>query len=69
MNAIEVRVAFIQTQTALMLAEMEHMKAANQECLLVGKPIAYGDEQWADFRAAWNNILGHNALISFLQGD
>ncbi len=54
--------AFLQAQTALMLAEMEMMKVENADRISRDLPCAYGLEQWEDFRERWEGTLGHNAV-------
>jgi hypothetical protein len=58
------RAAYIQSQVACALIEMEAMKAANWMREMQGHTIAYGEE-------AFNNLvvkygIGHNDVIGYL---
>jgi hypothetical protein len=63
----EERVAFIQSQIACMMAEMEAMKAENAAAALAGQFPVHGS---GAFEALPDRFgLGHNAVISYLMGD
>jgi hypothetical protein len=54
--------AYLNAQTALMNAEMQEMIADNQERISHGYALAYGPDQWKEFRENWAGTLGHNAV-------
>lgn len=59
------RAAFLQTQVACMLAEMEAMKVENAIRKEDGYAPAYGPDM---FRALPDGYgLGHNTVVSYLQ--
>ena len=63
----EQQAAFIHSQTACMLAEMEAMKAANVAREVQGHSYAYGEDE---FRALPDRFgLGHNTVVTFFHPD
>ena len=65
MNEIQ-RAAFVFSQTACMLVEMEAMKVANRKRQDQGYSDAYGEEE---FHALIDRYgLGHNSVLSTLWG-
>jgi len=67
MNTHETKEAFINAQTAIMLAEMEVMKAEDRERLNQGHTEANGPEQWQEFVDKWQPVLGYNSVIEYLR--
>ena len=65
MDSAEKRVAFIQSQTACALAEIEGMKAENQHREMQGYSQAYGEE--AFFAIPDKYGISHNAVIQYLR--
>lgn len=63
----EQRAAFVNSRVACMLAELEAMKAANEERLADGMALAYDYKAFSDLPDVYG--LGHNAVVSFLIGD
>jgi hypothetical protein len=63
----EQKAAFINAQTAMMLAEREIMIAENIEREKQGFSEANGPQQWQRFHDEWEPILGYNALITFFR--
>lgn len=61
----EQKTVFINSQVAMMQAEMQIMLAENREREENNLSPAYGSEQWENFKDSWANILGHNAVIEF----
>ncbi len=61
------KAAFIAAQTQMMIAERDVMVAENLERESQGYAMAHGPTQWNDFRLAWENILGYNALLAFFR--
>jgi hypothetical protein len=61
------KAAFIRAQTQMMIAERDVLVAENFERDRKGQAPAYGPKQWEEFRAAWEPILGYNALIAFFR--
>lgn len=60
------RVAFIVSQTACMMAELEGMKAENAFRERRGEAMAYGADAFDGLASAFG--LDRNAVISFFQG-
>lgn len=59
--------AFLFSQTACALAEIESMKAANFGCVLRGIPLTYGE---AEFQSVPDHFgIGHNAAVTLLQSS
>jgi hypothetical protein len=63
----EQKAVYIGAQTALMLVELEEMKAAN--CLRdrQGYAQAYDDIAFAQLFERYEKILGHNAVLELFQ--
>jgi hypothetical protein len=61
----EARIAFIQSQTAAMLAEMESMKVANAERERQNRAPAYGERDFLNLPAQY--ALTHNQVIDYLR--
>ena len=59
----EQKAAFIQSQTACMLAELEAMKAENKERRMRGLSDAYNAQAFSDLADHFG--LGHNTVVSF----
>lgn len=60
----EQKVAFIQAQTALMLVELEGMKAANAPYISRGEHPIYGEGHFQELSAKYAH-LDHNLLVTF----
>lgn len=58
----EACVAFVNTQVACALAEIEAMKVANLECQLAGTPLRFKEQDFRDipdrFQIGWNTVIG-----------
>ena len=65
METAEKRCAFIASQTACAMAEIEGMKAENQYREMQGYSQAYGEE--AFFAIPDKYGIGHNAVIEYLR--
>ena len=65
----EQRVAFINTQTALFLAEIESMKAENQFRIQQGLTVAYTEREFNSIIQKYEPIIGYNAVIEFFRGN
>lgn len=63
----EQRAAFINSQTACMLVELEAMRAANRERESNGFSPAYGEDEFLALITRYG--LHHNAVVSFLGGS
>jgi hypothetical protein len=61
----EQQAAYINAQTACMLAELEAMKAMNRERQMHDHSDAYGSD--AFFELADKFALSHNAVIAFFR--
>lgn len=61
----QARIAFIQTQTACCLAEMEAMKAANAARQQNGLSLAYGEDAFMALPAQYG--IHHNQVIEYLR--
>jgi hypothetical protein len=57
------KVAFINSQVACALIEMESMKAANRDRQSRGESDAYGEEAFMNIinehRIGWNDVIGY----------
>lgn len=60
----EQKAAFVNAQTALLLAEIEGMKAENRHRIDCGHSIAHGDDEFAALIKSYEH-LGYNNLIEF----
>jgi len=65
----EQRVAFINAQTALFLAEIEAMKAENQFRDQQGFTVAYTEKEFNNIIQKYEPIIGYNAVIEFFRGS
>jgi hypothetical protein len=65
MNTIEQRVAFVNAQTAAMLAELEGMKAENALRERRGEAQAYTEADFMNLPDRYQ--LDHNTVIAFLR--
>ena len=65
METAEKRCAFIASQTACAMAEIEGMKAVNQYREMQGYSQAYGEEDF--FAIPDKYVIGHNAVIEYLR--
>lgn len=63
----EQAVAFLQSQTAAMLAELEAMKVENQMREAEGKAFAYGPEAFLELPVRYG--LDHNSAYSTILGQ
>lgn len=61
---IEARVAYINAQTACMLARLEAMKAENRMCEIAGRSPAYGETAFDHLPIEYG--IHHNAVIGYL---
>lgn len=62
----EQKAAFVMSQTACALAEIEAMKAANTERERAGYALAYGEESFLAVIERYS--IGHNAVIGLFHG-
>ena len=62
---LEARIAYINSQTAAMQAEVEGMKAMNTERDRNGLALAYGEDAFMNVAARYG--LTHNQVISYLR--
>ena len=60
----EMRIAYIQAQTAAANIELQAMLAKNAECARVGVAAAYGEVAIYDLIERYG--LHHNAVVSYL---
>lgn len=60
------RIAFIQSQVACAMAEIEAMKAANQACEYRGESQDYTEQDFRNIESKY--MIGHNAVIEYLRG-
>jgi len=60
------KAAFICAQTQIMVNERHITLSENEERANQGYGPANGPEQWANWHKHWENVLGYNALIAFL---
>ena len=67
MNTIEARVAFVNSQAAAMLAELEGMKAENVYRERRGESQAYAEQAFFDLIDKYQ--LGHNSVLNILRGE
>lgn len=67
MSTSETKAAFINAQTAIMLAEMEVMKAEDRERENQGCTEANGPEQWQAFVERWQPVLGYNSVVEYFR--
>ena len=58
--------AFVNGQTAMMLAEIETMKAEDRRPADRAEPHSRA-KAWAALSARWEHILGYNAITSLFQ--
>jgi hypothetical protein len=65
MNETE-RAAFLMSQTACMLVEMEAMKAANRKRQMNDHSDAYGEDEFLALIEKYGT--GHNAALTTLRG-
>lgn len=61
----EQKASFINAQTALMLCEMESMKAANALRARRDEAVAYDEEAFYAVISKYEPVLGHNSMIDF----
>lgn len=59
--------AYIQSQTACMLAELESMKAANRVRAMQGYSDAYGEEEFLALPDRYG--LGHNTVVEMIRSS
>ena len=64
MHTIEARVAYINSQTAMMMVQMKEL-----EVELEGPNYTHDDklQRWAEFRSSWEGCLGANEVAEFLK--
>ena len=62
----EERIAYINSQTAAMLAELEGMKIANAERANQNYAPAYDEKAFMDLPVRFG--LSHNQVVSYLMG-
>lgn len=62
----EARVAFINSQTACMLARLESMKVQNTVDAIDGRSPSYRQEAFEDLPDQFG--LGHNTVVAYLMG-
>jgi len=62
---LEAKIAYINAQTAAMLAELEGMKALNVERTRNDFALAYGEKEFMDLPARFG--LTHNQVIEYLR--
>lgn len=61
------RVAFVNSQVACMLAELEAMKLANELDIKAGRPLTNHPADFQNLDARFG--LGHNTVVQYLMGD
>jgi len=59
--------AFVNSQVACALAEIEMMKAANHERLSSGEALAYNDESFAEIQDRFG--IGRNAVVQVMRNS
>jgi hypothetical protein len=62
----EEKVAYIQSQTACALLEMEAMKVENLQRINQGLSVAYGED--AFMKVISNYGIGHNSVLQLIRG-
>ena len=65
MNTIEARAAFVNSQVACAMIELEAMKALNSERAMRGENIAYDEAAFLALQDKYG--LGHNTVIQYLR--
>lgn len=63
----EQKAAFINTQSVMMLCEIQGMNAENQQRAILGESVAYWEDSFQDVSQKYNGILGYNAIIDFFR--
>jgi len=64
---LEAKIAFVNSQTAAMLAELEGMKAMNIERMRNDYALAYGEQAFVDLPVRFG--LSHNQVIDYLRDE
>ena len=59
--------AFINAQTAMMLAELHGMIAENEWRKQCGNSIAYAEDGFAVMQKRWESVLGQKAIHDLFQ--